>query len=401
MNQRGAVLLLLLPGVLLVATLGFTLSRDSNGPTPQKSYNRASVVLPRAAQALVAFAETHPVELGLLPFPDRWADSRYDGKADCVTSGLSTAHLLGRFPYLGQQNSGGCVDHAIYLNIADFDPGQLWLAVSRNLLEHGGAQLTANWVTEAPHPWLRVYSAQGDLITSQAAFVLFYAGAVVGDQRRDGAVPDVNNYLEARHVAGVGMVSNADPSDARFVRAPPTANFNDVVLYRNAQFLSRRLARLILKQYQQRLTQFHNAFGYYPYAAQLGDASGTCVHGLTIGTIPTQLGNCQAVPHFNLGSQLDRWRAGVFYRVMGACTQRDQSACNHPNAGDLIMDHRPVKLILAAAGEPLASQIRNGVPPHALENYLDAPENLDGDVHYTQTPFGSSANDQFVALPRL
>ena len=171
---------------------------------------------------------------GVLPFPDRNSDPHgYDGEADCVTSGLSDRHLLGRLARAGEASP--CPDRALGVELRDGSGEPLWYAVSRNLVNHrggGGSDPPINpglLDTPPAYPWLRLVDANGSVVTAgggeplEIAAVVIAPGPPLSGQTRAGFAPGPAHYLDSVTVNGV-TYDNADSDGCRDAVAGASAH---------------------------------------------------------------------------------------------------------------------------------------------------------------------------------
>ena len=171
---------------------------------------------------------------GLLPFPDRNNDAGgYDGRADCVTLGLSDRHLIGRLARAGETSP--CPDRALGVELRDGSGEPLWYAVSRNLVNYrGGGSLdppiNPGLLDATPaYPWIRLIDAGGGVLTAsdgdplEIAAVIIAPGAPLAGQARSGAAPGAAQYLDSVAVDGV-VYDNADSDGCRDAVAGASAH---------------------------------------------------------------------------------------------------------------------------------------------------------------------------------
>ena len=231
-RQRGAALLAAVT-VTLIAGTSLLLGRLESSAAPRAREAAVTArALAEARRALVGWSigaglaaggEEHVP--GVLPFPDRNSDpGGYDGTADCVTSGLSDRHLLGRLARAGETSP--CPDRALGVEIRDGSGEPLWYAVSRNLVNHRGGGLPDPPINpgllDAPpaYPWLRLIDARGEVLKGsdgeplEIAAVIIAPGPPLAGQTRTGAAPGASDYLDSVTVDGVTF-DNADSDGCR------------------------------------------------------------------------------------------------------------------------------------------------------------------------------------------
>ena len=239
--QRGAVLLTALTLTFLAAA-GFLLAGlDGDARIRAREATATARALADARRALIGWSvgtglarsgETHSP--GVLPFPDRNTDPYgYDGEADCVTSGLSDRHLIGRLARAGEASP--CPDRTLGVELRDGSGEPLWYAVSRNLVNHrgGGASdppINPGLLDRPPaYPWLRLIDANGDVVTAsdgeplEIAAVVIAPGPPLPGQTRAGIAPGPAHYLDSVTVNGV-TYDNADSDGCRDAVAGASAH---------------------------------------------------------------------------------------------------------------------------------------------------------------------------------
>ena len=317
-GQRGAVLLAALTATLLAGT-SFMLARMENtaGPRARESAVTARA-LADAKRAIVGWSVAggiagdgteHPP--GLLPFPDRNNDAGgYDGRADCVTHGLSDRHLIGRLPRAGETSP--CPGRALGVELRGGSGEPLWYAVSRNLVNYrGGSSLdppiNPGLLDATPaYPWIRLIDMDGaTLIASdgdplEIAAVIIAPGPPLAGQTRSGAAPGAAEYLDSVAIDGVSY-DNADSDGCRdaiagasaymdcpgrtgeeFILYPDsrgtasaTDSFNDRIAWVTAEELLRAAEARALGTLTSVLERYRSRHGAYPWempAARGGDA---------------------------------------------------------------------------------------------------------------------------------
>ena len=251
---------------------------------------------------------------GVLPFPDRNTDAGgYDGRSDCVTSGLSDRHLLGRLAWAGE--TAPCPDRALGVELRDGSGEPLWYAVSRNLVSFRGGSLpdppiNPGLLDAAPaYPWLRLIDAEGGVVTAddgeplEVAAVIVAPGPPLPGQDRTGASPGAVEYLDRVTVNGT-TYDNADSDGCRdrvaganvytdcpgrtgeeFILYPDSRDtpdetdaFNDRIAWVTAEELLRAAEARALGAMAVVLERYRTAHGAYPWLAP---------HGADPGSDPT------------------------------------------------------------------------------------------------------------------
>ena len=307
-GQRGAVLLAALTATLLAGT-SFMLARMENTVEPRAREAAVTArALADAKRAIVGWSvggglagdgtEHAP---GLLPFPDRNNDTGgYDGRADCVTSGLSDRHLIGRLPRAGETSP--CPGRALGVELRDGSGEPLWYAVSRNLVNYrGGGSLdppiNPGLLDAAPaYPWIRLIDMDGAALTAsdgdplEIAAVIIAPGPPLAGQTRSGAAPGAARYLDSVAVDGV-VYDNADSDGCRDAVAAASAytdcpgrtgeefilypdsrgtasaadSFNDRIAWVTAEELLRAAEARALGTLMSVLERYRSRHGAYPW----------------------------------------------------------------------------------------------------------------------------------------
>ena len=309
-GQRGAVLLAALT-VALLAGAGILLARLDNAAVQRARETAATAqALAHARWALIGWSvgagltasgvEHAP---GVLPFPDRNTDARgYDGKADCVTRGLSDRHLIGRFPAVGEASP--CPTRALGVELYDGWGEPLWYAVSRNIVNHRGGRgsdppINPGLLDAAPaYPWLRLIDASGAVVRGRGgapleiAAVIIAPGPPLPDQTRTGVAPGIAQFLDTVTVNAV-TYDNADSDGCRdavagaraytdcagrtgeeFILYPDSRNtaidtdsFNDRIAYITAEELLRAAEARALGEMAVVLERYRSSHAAYPWMA--------------------------------------------------------------------------------------------------------------------------------------
>ena len=325
-GQRGAVLLIALT-VTLLAGASILLARFEHATASRSRETAATArALADAKRTLIGWSvgaglagsgmEHTP---GVLPFPDRNTDPRgYDGRADCVTSGLSDRHLIGRLPAAGERSP--CPVRGLGVELRDGSGEPLWYAVSRNLVNHRGGSapdppINPGLLDGTPaYPWLRLIDADGGVVTGsggdplEIAAVIIAPGPPLPGQVRAGAAPGPAEYLDAVTVSGV-TYDNADSDGCRdavtgadahtrcpgltgeeFILYPDsrdtatgTDSFNDRIAWITAAELLRAAEARALGAMAVVLERYRSSHGAYPWMAPYttdpgADPTSTVIH---------------------------------------------------------------------------------------------------------------------------
>ena len=329
-GQRGAVLLTALTVTLLAGASVLLARPDTTAAVRAREAAATARALADARRALLGWSvgaglagsgEEHVP--GVLPFPDRNTDPNgYDGEADCVTSGLSDRHLIGRLAWAGEKSP--CPIRPLGVGIRDGSGEVLWYAVSRNLVNHRGGSapdrpINPGLLDGAPaYPWLRLVDASGSVLLAsdgeplEVAAVIIAPGPALPGQNRTGSAPDPSHFLDAVTVNGA-TYDNADSDGCRdavagahahtdcpgntgeeFILYPDSRgtadesdSFNDRIAYITAAELLRAAEARALGAMAVVLERYRSNHGAYPwmapYAADPGaDPTSTVLHHASV-----------------------------------------------------------------------------------------------------------------------
>ena len=323
-KQKGAVLILM-AFIIGLGILAYLLNSFNPERMLLEQDKKTYQTLNEAKQALIAWAVSHPNTPGMMPWPDRNSDldfapypNAYDGRSDCVTTVFSRPYLLGQLPWRGQSNPCTLPHTGLGTEFIDAQGNKLWYAVSRNLVhdyENGEAPIINPGMINAPHaitpylrqggtqsfPWLQVLDRNGNLVSDRVAAVIIAPGNPVGGQDRSAPAPNPNAFLDSFQI-GVVTHNNSNYSvidedfimgeDSRNVSATdPTFvqpyNFNDKLVYITIDELMAALEKRVGEQVRNALKRYHDANGYYPFAAKLGSSKFyACETSNLIGFLP-------------------------------------------------------------------------------------------------------------------
>lgn len=310
--QAGAVLILMI-FILGLAAAAFILKSLTVANLQADKADQSYRALKDAKMSLIAWSVAHPNWPGIMPFPDRkeTTNPNYDGKSDCVTNGLSTAHLLGKLPLSGD---APCItpQQGLSAELIDADNERLWYAVSLNLIRTNGNDskpvIHSGSVNTPDYPWLRVLDRNGNLVSDRVAVVIIAPGAPLPGQNRTSSAPDPREYLDSFKI-GDKIYSNADydTHDEDFVMGEDSRRlsdvetmisrpyyFNDKLTYITIDELMYGLEKRALLEAKQQLREYYASSStlsdgrFYPYAAALGDTQNLCQQGRLSGFLPIQ-----------------------------------------------------------------------------------------------------------------
>ncbi|WP_269531256.1 hypothetical protein [Chitinimonas sp. BJYL2] len=310
-----------------------------------------AATLNAGARALMAWALTRRDDRhappGMLPYPDRHADGNYDSLADCPpnlgTAITNHALRLGRLPVAGEPIGTPCEGEdfgtgrraMLEFDARDGNGDALWYAVSQNLLDdtrsrqyqgaiHGHRALTPAALRSpaASQQWLTICDAAGNLLSTDAAFVLISPGVPLAHQNRTTTAPGPGAFLDTLSLpAGTspcrGSINHA-ASPRIFVAAPRQDRFNDTLIYISSQqFIDQLVVRAIgsFRSEIDRAAAIHPATGYPHPAAIHG---GNCDPTIDAGFLPLRdQGSCAGLagwPRWDAHDDPTSWYASLHYR---------------------------------------------------------------------------------------
>jgi hypothetical protein len=319
-SQYGAALILIM-FMLGMGVVAFMLKSVNSGSFEFQQQEKTTLALNEAKEALIAWSASHPNWPGILPFPDRKETSsppNYDGKSDCVTSGLNFSHLIGMLPVgsespcvapqtgLSLQSYGVVKTCANSATSCDETGTRLWYAVSMNLIRtsslSGTTPIINPGIIDNPLivPWMRVLDRNGNLISDRVAAVIIAPGAPLANQDRSG-LPDAADYLDSLQI-GATVYSNSDydTADEDFIMAPDSTRhsavdvtyqspyyFNDRLVYITIDELIAAVEKRVATEVESALKHYKNTYATFPYAAPLGSSKNySCVNNQSTGLLP-------------------------------------------------------------------------------------------------------------------
>jgi hypothetical protein len=383
-NQSGMVLMVFLFAIALALTL-LVLKNLHSVDITSNQHSKTMQSLQKAKENLLAWSVSHSLHPGQMPFPDRNGDSNYDGKSDCnsPTSTFDYSFLLGQLPVIGQTNPCSLPQVGLGQEYKDAEGNRLWYAVSRNLTHiYENNTVTSirdpvinpdivnypvtnpdsnNYpsIVSAPlfhYPWLKVFDANGHLLSDRVAVVIIAPGAANGGQNRAGNAPNPNQYLDSLTLGGVtynnANYAQADQSfiaglDSRQVSvADPRFShpyvFNDKLIYITIDELVDAISKRVANEVNLTLKKYKLKTGAYPYAALLDkrQTNHNAFVGSNKGLVPIDetdgcscIGTNQCTCNFGAIEKVTLTRAsGTWTARTGACT-RYSANCNCIGAG--------------------------------------------------------------------
>ena len=406
-KQKGIALILFVITALTAVGGAFFIAankfRNSDIHTDKVTF----AALAGAKQSLIDFSLSYQpaglaVELGRLPYPDRFLDGDYDGQSDCINynAPFDLTLVIGRFPWLREQ--GACPVHDINFDLTDAAGERLWYAVSPHLVRHQNNQtFSPNFLDPAvANQWLTLYDENG-LVSNRVAFIVFSAGEALPGQNKNNSAPA--NFLDTYNVPGFGVINNFD-NDLTFVKAPQDEDFNDKLIYMTIDEFMPHLERRVLSEVRTLLSTFQTTNDFYPYPALLGDTNYNCDNLLLAGgavgggfiatnnagpnTCPPPVGGGPAT--IALGGHLLRWQPYIIYEPRQDCIDINTAGCGNRVNG-LVLDGATNRdIVLMSPGLYALPSTNNRA------NYLEDAVNIVDDQTYV-TPDPQISNDQLIS----
>ncbi|HSH73653.1 MAG TPA: hypothetical protein VK974_11410 [Methylophilaceae bacterium] len=309
-KQQGAVLILMM-FIIGLAVAAYTLKAFNAASLQSQQDEQTMQVLGEAKQALIAWAVSHPINPGQLPFPDRSTGGGYDGKSDCYTGTFQYSFLLGRLPLIGQSNP--CINPhtGVGGDWLDAQGNRLWYAVSRNLVHEYQAPssdpvINPSIINNPNYQWLQVLDRNGNLISNRVAAVIISPGEPLGGQDRSSSTAGASEYLDS-FMIGAATYSNRGYAtddedfifgeDGRHLSASDITfqrpyYFNDKLIYITVDELMEALEHRSALTARQALINYKNWTSNYPHAAMLGSTNNhSCISSNLKGFLPTESKN--------------------------------------------------------------------------------------------------------------
>jgi len=382
-GQRGFALMLML--VVIVTALGavlFGLLR----PSTAASYAVDRVTLAALAQArdaLIGSAATDDNHPGSLPCPDLDNDGQLQSAGETFGN---CASLIGRLPW----RTLGLPD------LRDSSGERLWYVLSSNFRDNAASSPlnsdTAGQLT-----------ITGTNPAANVIAIVFAPGPALTGQARDAASQNnVTNYLEGENANG----------DTVYTVGAATNSFNDTLVAITSDMLFPAVESRVAREIRANLATYFTANSYYPNASNYGDATFSCVNGVTRGRLPKPgvggdyaiSSGCTAPAVADWGAAqppvwftVNNWHLLTYYAVAPACTVANP---NCGGAGYLTVTNLPSpnndkRALVIVAGRALTGQFR---PCASVSDCLDGAENTNGDDVYIKNPVSPTFNDKITVV---
>ena len=413
-RSRGAALLLMLI-IISVATLSFLVSALNADKFRLQRDQITEQTLARGKDALIGWSITHAQSPGLMPFPDRNADSNYDGRADCPTTAVTTSMLIGQLPWLEYpapctDAGGGLSEH-----LRDDSDHTLWLAVSRNLVYDGAYPVINSQITSLTTDWLTVVDANAAVISNRVAAIVIAPGKPLAGQDRSNAA-DADEYLDSLTISAT-VYSNAD-GDNTYIQAPASDTFNDHLLLITIDDLMRATERAVSQRVAKDVRACFDAYsaasgGKLPWAAQLNPSASPNYDGdytALIGRVPDNTLNINMTPGVNDPAMAttwqpagcfttlgywSNWREQVFYQLAPAYQPGASASCPSCLSIDGTSGFRGA--IIFSAGALTGQQRSTNADKGDIDNYLEG-DNADSDHALENQDASTTFNDIVYCL---
>jgi hypothetical protein len=254
------------------------------------------------------------------------------------------------------------------------------------------------------------FTITGSSPANNVIAIVFAPGPIVGTQVRDAANQNnVANYLEGTNASG----------GTTFVTGPVTdpvtglVTINDRLLAITSDALFPAVEYRVAREIRASLAAYFATNAYYPFASNYGDATFSCVPGLTRGRLPKPGGalgidiatgcNSPALANWSGAGLIpawlttNNWHLLTYYSVAPACIITTPGCTG---AGLLTVNNvqSPIndkRALVIVAGRALGGQSR---PCATVVDCLEDPENTNLDDIYIKNPISSTFNDKLVIV---
>lgn len=393
-HQQGAVLIALMVGILLITGAGF-LSSQLAANRELETDSEVTLSLAMAKEALISYAVTYADNyghnsrggVGRLPCP---AGQPHGSPA--LSCGRNA---IGYLPAVWNRD-GKRID----IDYREFFLNQnIWYAVS------GDFRYNPAYNHLNPSAVDSLFNVNG---RDEIVAVIIHPGAERAGQNRSVESADISDYLERENADGDGVFEIS-------------SSINDRVVTISRSELMPLIERRVLGVVRDWLAEYHDEFGYLPFAARLGDPDAECVEGLLAGIVAMNRGSCSAPSLGEFYSAIvpgernitdtwfgrSGWSAFIYYQVEETCTSsRTDTDCLHAGADSILtIDGQPAIALLVSVGREITSAYHGvmqdrQVHPADRASYLDTAALVDADLNYTLSGLRTSryANDQILVV---
>lgn len=300
-KQHGAALIFIM-FIVGLAVAAFTIKSFNVASMRAQQDEKTMQALGEAKEALIAWAVSHELSPGQLPWPDRrevTSPRNYDGQSDCSNANFNLLNSLSEPNFLGQipriASTTPCLIYPGVGHFQDSTGNNLWYAVSRNLVRNYAppAQnpiINPSIVNNPTYPWMIIRNSVGAIISDRVAAVLIAPGPALSGQDRSGDAPLPLNFLDQVTV-GATIYANhnyAIDNEDFIIGKTNTTTFNDRLVYITIDELIHAVETRAAMTAKKALMDYVSAHsGNFPYAAPLGITKGYSCNGTSnAGLLP-------------------------------------------------------------------------------------------------------------------
>jgi hypothetical protein len=394
LRQRGAALIVLMCGLLLLTGVG-VIGGQLAATVKQQSRNDVTESLARARQALLSYAVNYVDNyghntrggVGRLPCPSLVPHGR-----PALRCG---SNAIGFLPSVWNRSGKELeIDHREY-----FLDQNLWYAISADFRYNP----SYNKLNPDTHGEYLSVNSRDDIVA-----VVISPGAALPGQLRNNVTFNPSLYLEGDN-ADFDRLFEIDHAG------------NDQVVFISRDELMPLIERRVLGFVRDWLIEYYAAYGHYPFAARLGDPLAACEQGLTVGVVSMTRGNCVQEAFGELfganipkGRQINQtwfgnydWAEFIFYQVDPSCVPTSSEPCMGPTPvqSQLQVDGSPAEFLLISTGAGITSahlgQMQDRLNhPADLSSYLDTSELVNAGSVYDFAHLSSvqASNDQYLVM---
>jgi hypothetical protein len=383
-QARGQALLILLV-MMSIAAMLLVYGSTTEAGRAVKADSRTRVALEYARQALIGRAIGDANRPGSLPCPD--GDG--DGSAD-LFAGSNCPTYIGRLPW----RTLGLGD------LRDETGEPLWYALSPGFRDHPAAP-PLNSDTRGT---LTVYSgSDATPMTREAVAVVFAAGTALGAQARDDTPAQCSttgkhiprNRCAANYLDPAGSLNNASAAGPFIVASPGPSHNDKLAMLVTADFMPLVEQRVALELRNALIAYRTTSIcACYPWA-DTGSA-GISEPGASRGRIPALSALPEAWKAGTLPAYFaaNDWARVIHYSVARSALEGTGKSCTTCTDAVLSLDGAAgYDVILLTAGF-----IASPTPRASASDYIDNPENRDGDDRYVTPLSERPERDRIYAV---